>query len=69
MMKVEEDVLYDVGGLSLVLGIGEKTARKLLREGKIKGRKLSKKWYVTGSSIKSYFLESPLPLDSEDPRP
>lgn len=56
-MKVEDDVLYDVAGLCKVLGITEKTARKLLREGKIKGKKLAKKWYVQGSSIKSYFSE------------
>ena len=56
-MKVEDDVLYDVAGLCKVLGITEKTARKLFREGKIKGKKLAKKWYVPGSSIKSYFSE------------
>jgi excisionase family DNA binding protein len=56
-MKVEDDVLYDVAGLAKVLGITEKTARKLLREGKIKGKKLTKKWYVPGSAIKAYFLE------------
>lgn len=54
-MKVDSDVLYDIAGFCNLLGITEKTARKLLREEKIKGKKLAKKWYVPGSAIKAYF--------------
>jgi len=56
-MKIDDDGLYDVPALAKILCIAEKTVRKLLREGKLKGKKLAKKWYVTGTTIKAYFAE------------
>jgi len=56
--KLGEDiVLYDVEELSKSLTIQERTIRALLREGKIKGRKLAKKWYVTENALQEYFRQ------------
>jgi hypothetical protein len=35
----------------------EKTVRKMLSEGELKGKKLGRKWYATGAAIKSHFDE------------
>jgi len=55
--KIDNDTLYDVLDLAKILGVTEKTIRKLLGEGTIKGRKLGRKWYATGAVIKAYFAE------------
>lgn len=47
--------LYDVEALAELLGIHERTIRKLLLEGVLKGRKLARKWYVSEDSLRSYF--------------
>ena len=54
-IKVGEMVLYDVETLSKLLGIQERTIRRYLREGKLKGRKMARKWYVTEQSLQEYF--------------
>lgn len=56
-IKIEDDVLYDVSALSKMLGVSERTTTKLLRDEILKGRKLGKRWYLTGSAIKAYFRE------------
>jgi len=50
--------LYTVEELSELLDIQETTIRKYLREGKLKGRKLARKWYVTEESLTEYFRET-----------
>jgi len=54
-VKIDENSLYDVPELTKLLGFTERTVCKLLREKKIKGKKLGKKWFITGSSVKAYF--------------
>jgi excisionase family DNA binding protein len=56
-IKIDDNTLYDVPGLAKVLGISERTVRKMLGEGQLKGKKLGRKWYVAGSVIKSHFEE------------
>ena len=53
--KIDDDTLYDVPGLAKMLGVTEKTIRRLLGDGALKGKKLGRKWYVTGAVIKAYF--------------
>ena len=53
--KIDDDTLYDVPGLAKMLGVTEKTIRKILVNRAIKGKKLGKKWYATGAIIKAYF--------------
>src|SRR5699024_8403745 len=47
--------LYSVEDLHQQLGISKMTIRAYLRDGKITGRKLGVKWYVTESALKAYF--------------
>lgn len=47
--------LYTVDDLHEMLGISKMTLRAYLREGKLKGRKMGVKWFVTEESIRSYF--------------
>jgi len=56
-IKIDDDSLFDVPALAKALGITEKTVRKMLVEGHIKGKKLGRKWYVTGTTLKAYFNE------------
>ena len=56
-VKLGELELYDVEELSKSLGIQERTVRKLLKDGKLQGRKLARKWYVSSDSLRAYFLQ------------
>ena len=49
--------LYDVEELSKILNIQERTIRQMLRDGKLKARKMARKWYVTEDSLKEYFAQ------------
>ena len=57
-IKLGDLVLYDVETLAKLLGIQERTIRAYLREGKLKGRKMARKWYVTEQSLQDYFEQS-----------
>jgi excisionase family DNA binding protein len=57
-IKIDDDSLFDVPALATALGIKEKTVRKMLSEGQIKGKKLGRKWYVTGTTLTAYFNET-----------
>ncbi len=50
--------LYPVEELAELLSIQEATVRKILREGRLPGRKLAKRWYVSEDSLKAYFQQS-----------
>ena len=65
-IKVSESlVLYDVAELAKLLDVQEVTVRKLFRAGKIRGRKLARKWYVTEDLLQEYFSQ-PEPERSQD---
>lgn len=49
--------LYDVPELAELLDVQEKTVRAYLRDGRLQGRKLAKKWYVSLDSLKHYFQQ------------
>ncbi len=55
MIEIDGMKLYDVEDLAKLLGLQERTVRKLLKTGQLKGRKLAKRWYVTAESMKEYF--------------
>jgi len=50
--------LYPVEELATLLNIQEATVRKILREGRIPGRKLAKRWYVSEDSLRAYFSQA-----------
>jgi len=56
-IEVGDLKLYDVKELADLLSIQERTIRKLLREGRLKARKLARKWYVSEDSLKEYFSQ------------
>ena len=64
--KVGDLVLYDVEELSSLLGVQETTIRAILREGRLKGRKFARKWYVTEESLREYFQESDVKPKQEE---
>jgi len=68
MPKIIGDLkLYDVEELSELLDIQDRTIRQILREGKLKGRKLARKWYVSEESLREYFSQAePDPGDEEE---
>ncbi len=50
--------LFEVEDLAESLGLHERTVRQLLREGRLKGRKLGKRWYVTEAGLRAYFEDT-----------
>lgn len=47
--------MYTVEELAEMFGIQERTIRRFLKEGLLKGRKLANRWYVSEESIMEYF--------------
>ena len=62
-IQVGSLTLYDVEELASMLQVHEVTIRKLLRSGKLPGRKFAKKWYVSEQALEEYF-RAPEPLGS-----
>ena len=56
-IQIGDMELYDVEELSKLLDVQEKTIRPYLRQGKLQGRKMARKWYVTADSLKAYFQQ------------
>jgi len=50
--------LYTVEELADILSIKPTTVRKMLREGRIPGRRPSKRWYVSEDSLRAYFQQA-----------
>jgi hypothetical protein len=47
--------LYNVDELSAKFGLHPVTLRRLFRKGKLQGRKVGKRWYLTEESLRAYF--------------
>ena len=58
-IQVGDMKLYDVDELAEILGVGLPTIRKYLREGRLKGTKPAKRWYVSEEALKDYFQPEP----------
>ena len=54
-IQVGDMRLYDVEELAEMLDVGLPTIRRYLRQGRLKGKKLAKRWYVSEEAIKDYF--------------
>ena len=48
---------YNVEELSKLLGVHVRTIMVMLKDGKMKGRKLAKRWYVTDDNLRDYFSQ------------
>ena len=53
--------LFDVRELSKKFDLHPVTVRSLFREGKLKGRKIGKRWYLTEEALREYFEGSGKP--------
>lgn len=49
--------LFTVGELAERLEVQERTIRDYLKTGKLKGRKLAGKWYITEDALRAYFSQ------------
>ena len=58
-IQVGDMKLYEVEELAEILGVGLPTIRKYLREGRLKGTKPAKRWYVSEEALKEYFRPEP----------
>lgn len=54
-IQIGDMTLYDVEEVAEKLYVGTPTIRRYLREGKLKGKKLAKRWYVSEENLKDYF--------------
>ena len=54
-IQVGDMKLYDVEELAGMLSVGTPTIRRYIREGKLKGKKMAKRWYVSEEALKDYF--------------
>ena len=57
--------LFTVEELAERLDVQERTIREYLREGKLQGRKLAGRWYVTDEAIADYFRQVERPHEPE----
>lgn len=67
--KIGDLTLYSVDDLHEMLGISKMTLRAYLRDGKLKGRKMGVKWFVTEEAIRRYFEEDGGSPTSTSPAP
>ncbi|MBN1429181.1 MAG: helix-turn-helix domain-containing protein [Anaerolineae bacterium] len=62
-IRLEGMTLYTVKDIELLLGIGNSTVRRYISDGRLKGRKMARRWYVPAESLLEYFQET----DQEPP--
>lgn len=59
--------LFTVEELAEILDVQERTIREYLRTGRLRGRKLANRWYVTDEAIAEYFRQREgAPLEAPD---
>lgn len=52
--QVAGETLYNVKELQELLGISARTVRQYFRDGKFKGRKIAREWYITETVLQEY---------------
>ena len=58
-------VLFDVRELSKKFDMSPVTVRILFRRGKLKGRKIGKRWYISEDALRDYFKEPGKPAEGK----
>ena len=56
-IKIGGLVLYSVFDLEQMLGVQATTIRQYLRTGRIRGRKLGGRWFVSEDALREFFLQ------------
>jgi len=54
-IKLGDLHLFDVQELSKKFGVNPVTVRGYMRSGRLKGRKIGRKWYLTEEALRDYF--------------
>lgn len=54
-IQFEGITLYTVKDIEDLLGVGNSTVRRYISQGKLKGRKLARRWYVPSENLLEYF--------------
>ena len=57
-IRLEGMTLYTVKDLAALLGLGDSTVRRYIKDGRLKGRKMARRWYVPAESLLEYFQET-----------
>lgn len=56
MKQIGDIKFYDVQEIARIFDMTPQSIRKFIREGRIKGRKVGTRWYVTEEAIREYLL-------------
>jgi len=54
-VKLGDLTLFDVTELSKKFAVNPVTVRGYMRSGRLKGRKIGRKWYLTEEALRDYF--------------
>ena len=54
MIEIGDIKAYDVQEIAKMFDMTPQSIRKFIREGRIKGRKVGTRWYVTEEAIRDY---------------
>lgn len=55
MIEIGSIRLYNIAELAETFGVSELTLRNYVREGRLKGRKVGKRWFVSEQAIRDHF--------------
>ena len=61
--KIRDIILYSVPELSQELNVTTVTVRKYLKLGKLKGKKVMGRWFVSGEEVTESFTNTPMSSD------
>ena len=56
MIQIGDIKAYDVQEIAKMFDMTPQSIRKFIREGRIKGRKVGTRWYVTEEAIRDYLM-------------
>lgn len=54
-LTIDPQKIYTVEELETLLGIHKLTIQRILREKKIRAKKVARRWFVTGEALQEYF--------------
>jgi len=60
--RVDDIEIYTVEEVAELLEFRQETIRRMLREGRLTGKKIGNRWFITDADLKKLFLER---LDEE----
>ena len=57
--EIRDIILYSVPELSKKLNVTTVTVRKYLKQGKLKGKKVMGRWFISGEEVTEFFTNTP----------